>query len=53
MDVVKRQLGGKTMEQTVRVDADLIGGFTVNVDGMVLDASIKNELKKLRLKLLS
>ena len=53
MDVVKRQLGDKTMEQTVRVDADLIGGFTVNVDGMVLDASIKNELKKLRLKLLS
>ena len=50
MDVVKRQLGGKTM---VRVDSDLIGGFTVNVDGMVLDASIKNELKKLRLKLLS
>lgn len=53
LDVVKRQLGDKTMEKTVRVDADLIGGFTVNVDGMVLDASIKNELKKLRLKLLS
>lgn len=53
LDVVKRQLGDKTMEKTVRVDSDLIGGFTVNVDGMVLDASIKNELKKLRLKLLS
>lgn len=53
LDVVKRQLGDKTMEKTVRVDADLIGGFTVSVDGMVLDASIKNELKKLRLKLLS
>ena len=53
LDVVKRQLGGKTMEQTVTVDPTLIGGFTVNVDGQVLDASIKNELKKLRLKLLS
>lgn len=53
LDVVKRQLGDKTMEQTVKVDNDLIGGFTVSVDGMVLDASIKNELKKLRLKLLS
>ncbi|MGM9840240.1 MAG: ATP synthase F1 subunit delta [Sodaliphilus sp.] len=53
LDVVKRQLGGKTMEQSVKVDPQLIGGFTVSVDGMVLDASIKNELKKLRLKLLS
>ncbi|MDO4510510.1 MAG: ATP synthase F1 subunit delta [Bacteroidales bacterium] len=53
LDVVKRQLGDKKMEKTVTVDSSLIGGFTVNVDGQVLDASIKNELKKLRLKLLS
>lgn len=53
LDAVKRLLGDKTMEKSVMVDPELIGGFTVNVDGMVLDASIKNELKKLRLKLLS
>lgn len=52
IEVVKPQLEGKTIERTVSVDKDLIGGFTVQVDSMVLDASIKNELKKLRLKLL-
>ncbi len=53
VDVVKKHLGGKTLEMNVKVDDTLIGGFTVNVDGQVLDASVKNELKKLRLKLLS
>ena len=52
IEVVKHQLEGKTIERTVSVDPELIGGFTVQVDSMVLDASIKNELKKLRLKLL-
>jgi F0F1-type ATP synthase delta subunit len=52
IEVVQHQLEGKTIERTVTVDKDLIGGFTVQVDSMVLDASIKNELKKLRLKLL-
>ncbi len=51
--VVNKQLQGRTLETQVVVDANLIGGFTVNVDGQVLDASVKNELKKLRLKLLS
>ena len=45
--------GSKTLEQSFKVDKDLIGGFTINVDGQVLDASVKNELSKLRLKLLS
>ena len=53
VDVVKNQLNGKTIELTQRVDPALIGGFTVNVDSMVLDASVKNQLEKLRLKLLS
>ncbi|MBD5180846.1 MAG: ATP synthase F1 subunit delta [Bacteroidales bacterium] len=35
------------------VDPELIGGFTINIDNQKLDASIKNELKQLRLKLLS
>lgn len=44
---------GKTLEFTNRIDGDLIGGFVVKIDSVLLDASIKNELKKLRLKLLS
>jgi F-type H+-transporting ATPase subunit delta len=52
-DVVKTQLAGKTIEETHTVNPELIGGFLVKVDNIVLDATIKNELKKLRLKLLS
>ncbi len=51
--VVKAQLGDKTIELSKRVNPDLIGGFTVDVDSRVLDASVKNQLEKLRLKLLS
>ncbi len=40
------------MEYTFRVDPDLIGGFTVDIDNERLDASVKNELKQLRLRLL-
>lgn len=53
VDVVKSQLGGKTIELTKSVNPDLIGGFTVDVDSRVLDASVKSQLEKLRLKLLS
>lgn len=35
------------------VDPELIGGFVVSLDNRRLDASIKNELKQLRLKLFS
>ncbi len=52
IEVVRHELKGKTVEKTVTVNPDLIGGFMVQVDSMVLDTSIKNELKKLRLKLL-
>lgn len=52
-EIVSRRLGNKTLELTTRVDAGLIGGFVVNVDNLVLDASVKSELEKLRLKLLS
>ena len=40
------------MEYTYSTDPDLIGGFTVDIDNERLDASVKNELKQLRLKLL-
>ena len=41
------------MEYNHRIDPDLIGGFVVNIDNEKLDASVANELKQLRLKLLS
>lgn len=53
IDVVKSQLGEKTIELSKRVNPELIGGFTVNVDSRVLDASVISQLEKLRLKLLS
>lgn len=52
-DSVQTHLKGRTLEYRQRVDASLIGGFTVRVDGEVLDASMSNDLRKLRLKLLS
>lgn len=52
-DSVQTHLKGRTLEYRERVDASLIGGFTVRVDGEVLDASVSNDLRKLRLKLLS
>lgn len=52
-DVIKKQLGGGSMEYVSRVDPNLIGGFTVNIDNDRLDASVANELKQMRLKLLS
>lgn len=50
---VEKYLEGRSLEITTSIDADLIGGFVVKVDSVILDASVKNELKKLRLKLLS
>lgn len=41
------------MEYMSVVNPDLLGGFTVNIGNEKLDASIANELKQLRLNLLS
>lgn len=51
VDVVKQRLGDMALEVEQTVKPDLIGGFTVKIDDILLDASIKNELKTLRLKL--
>ena len=52
-DIIARHLDGGTMEYTFALDPSLIGGFTIGINSERLDASIKNELKQLRLKLLS
>lgn len=51
--LIESHVGGATVEYETAVDPDLIGGFVVKIDSERLDASIKNELKQLRLKLLS
>ncbi len=52
-DLILKELGGGSMEYSLRIDPELIGGFVVSIDNERLDASIKNELKQLRFKLLS
>lgn len=51
--LVQDHLKGAKMEYSTSIDPDIIGGFVVNIDSERLDASIKNELKQLRQKLLS
>lgn len=52
-ELIERHLNGATMEFTAIVDPSLIGGFAIAVDNERLDASIDNQLKQLRLNLLS
>lgn len=44
---------GSTMEFSTAVDPSIIGGFTIAINNERLDASINNELKQLRLKLIN
>jgi F0F1-type ATP synthase delta subunit len=39
---------GNRVELTSRVDPDLIGGLVIRVGNMVLDASVRNRLERLR-----
>lgn len=52
-ELIARHLNGAKMEFTSVVDPSLIGGFAIAVDNERLDASIDNQLKQLRLNLLS
>jgi len=38
---------GKQIELTIDVDPSLIGGVMINVDGLLIDQSVKNQLAKL------
>lgn len=51
-NLILSHLNGGTMEYSNRTDPDIIGGFIINIDNERLDASIRNELKQLRLKLI-
>ena len=51
-ELVEKSYPGMTLEFSYDIDADLIGGFVIDVDDQRLDASISNEIEQLRLKLL-
>lgn len=51
--LIGRHLGDGTMEYSHSVNPSLIGGFTVSVGNERIDASVSNELKQLRLNLIS
>ncbi len=51
--LITAHLNGAKMEFATEVDPELIGGFVIDIDNERLDASVKNELKQLRLKLLN
>lgn len=51
--LVEKHLDGASMEFSQSIDPQLIGGFVININSERLDASVSNELKQLRLKLLS
>jgi F-type H+-transporting ATPase subunit delta len=42
------QQTGRTVELTRRVDESILGGLVVRVSNMILDASIRNQLERLR-----
>lgn len=52
-DIIAKHIGKGTIEYNYTVDPSLIGGFTVTVNSERLDASVSNQLKQLRLKLIN
>lgn len=46
-DEIERQTG-QTVDLSSKVDADILGGIVLQVGNMVLDASIRNRLEKLK-----
>lgn len=51
--LVQKSFPTRKLEYSCGVDADIIGGFIIDVDSVRMDASISNELEQLRLTLLS
>lgn len=51
--LIRSHLKDATEEYTYTVDPGLVGGFTIDIENERLDASVKNELKQMRLKLLA
>lgn len=50
--MINNHIPGGKAEISYRTDPDLIGGFTVNIGNERLDASVRNELSRLRRELI-
>jgi F-type H+-transporting ATPase subunit delta len=48
--LVRKLADRKEVELEEKIDKELIGGFILNVEDRQIDASIRNNLKKLKLK---
>jgi F-type H+-transporting ATPase subunit delta len=44
---------GKTVDLTLRIDPDIIGGIIVRVGDQVIDGSVRNKLEKMRTRLIA
>ena len=42
------KISGKTVSLTLRVDADILGGVIVEMDGKVMDGSVRHRLQELK-----
>ena len=50
-DFIKRKFGGK-VEQEFIINPNLIGGFVLTIDDLLLDKSVKGDIDKFRRKLI-
>ena len=48
-----QKMSGKTVELTEKVDAELLGGYILKVQGNQIDDSVRSRLNKLRKDLIS
>ena len=48
-----QKMSGKTVELTEKVDAELLGGYVLRVQGNQIDDSVRSRLNKLRKDLIS
>lgn len=51
--ILENKFFDKTLEISYYIEPKLIGGFIVKTDSMILDASVRNELKNIGFKLLN
>lgn len=47
IDFVHKHFGGERIEIQYHLDASLIGGFSLNVDGKLFDKSVRGDLRRL------
>lgn len=52
-ELIKNSFPKRVLEFSSAIDENIIGGFVINVDQVMMDASISSEIENLRQKLLS